>query len=384
MAATPLAQLYDSSLKVLATLESDELYTTCVKEAVSLAGATYGSLFLEKNGQLVRVFSTLPLKYRVNPRAGGNTYQAFAKGMIRHITTTTFKKIHPEAKKHFASVIFIPLAYQDKHLGVISIDSFKDIHYTVELKHSLKLFGSLVTLAIRNIQIYENTQSELKTRELFMSTAAHELKTPLAAIHAYTQLVKKKVQKEETVKEKWVDSILSNSSRLQILMRDLFSTSQIDMGIFNYDFTDCDLLHFLPKLITDISLLHKRKIDFDSKVKTKQASIHADENKLSLVFSNVIGNAIKYSPRDSVIQIVLKPKKDHFILSVTDQGNGIAKEDLPHVFEKFYQGKKNSTTGLGLGMYLCKEVIEAHHGEISIDSTVGQGTTVDIYLPKNV
>jgi signal transduction histidine kinase len=182
------------------------------------------------------------------------------------------------------------------------------------------------------------------------------------------------------VQPKWIDAVISGSHKLQILIDDLFSMSQMGMGIFTYTFAQHSVLELLNKVITDNRLLHKRIISFENESAHSLFQIDCDPNKLELVFNNIIGNSIKYSESSTPIHVSLKRKTNVIIISFVDQGRGIPKEDLPHIFEQFYQGKHRAN-GMGLGMYLCKEIVEAHHGEIRISSTLGKGTKVSMYFP---
>lgn len=381
MAYTTLQKIQRAAVEVLLPLDSQTLFETCLREAAFLGQANWGSLFLEKNGRLVRVYTTVPQQYRVTPRPNGNTYQSFLDGKIRFMNKQTIHKAHPEAENQHEVFILIPLKYQGKSLGVLTLQSWRKVQHGAELKRSLKVFGSLAALAIRNIQLLESTQGALQSKEFFMSTAAHELRNPLAAIRAYGQLAQKTLTLDQPIKQQWLDAIVSNSFRLETLIKDLFSLSQMSMGIFTYQFKKLDLLDVLSKSVTDNIILYKRNITLQKKLRAKMNEVEADPDKLALVFNNIISNGIKYSDAQKPIEIVVRKQKNHYLISIADQGRGIPKEDLPHVFEQFYQGKHGKSNGMGLGMYLCKEIVQAHHGEIKVTSKVGIGTTVEIYLP---
>jgi signal transduction histidine kinase len=383
MAYTTLQKIQRAAVEVLLPLDSQSLFETCIREAMFLAQANWGSLFLEKNDRLVRVYSTVPQQYRVTPRPNGNTYQSFLDGKIRFMNKQTIHKAHPEADGKHEVFILIPLKYQRKNLGVIALQSWQKIQHGAELKRSLKVFGSLVALAIRNMQLYESTQDALQSKEFFMSTAAHELRNPLAAIRAYGQLAQKTLTLEQPIKLQWLDAIVSNSFRLETLIKDLFSLSQMSMGIFTYSFKKLDLLDVLSKSVADNIIQYKTNISLQKKIRQKTIEIEADPDKIALVFSNIISNAIKYSDAQKPIEITIRKRTPFYVISFVDQGRGIPKEDLPYVFEQFFQGKHGKSNGMGLGMYLCKEIVEAHHGEIKVSSKVGIGTTVDIFLPMS-
>lgn len=381
MARSILEKIQQSSLHLLEPLSSEVFYSVCLKEALHLSDGECGSIFLEKNGELARVYSTVPLRFRLTPRVGGNTYKAFKNGKIECISSTTIHKAHPEGNKEFKSYTFIPLIYQKKHLGIITLQSTKVQKYTPEQKNSFKVFGSLAVLALRNIELYEHTQQTLENRDLFMSAASHELKTPLTTIHAYAQIIQKKLSQKSEIEERWVDAILLNSYRLQTMIADLFSMSQMKMGVFTYMFEQLNLRESIAQIVEHNSISFARKIIFKDLLKEKSPMIKGDKDKLALAFNNIIGNAVKYSPAEKPITVSLSKKSNHYLISVTDQGIGISPEDLPHVLEQSFQGQHKKAKGMGLGMYLCNQIIETHLGEIRINSTLGIGTTIGVYFP---
>lgn len=382
MPNSQLTKVQQSALRILDLVNINEVYEQCVKEAAKLAQVEFGSLFLEKNNILVRTFSTVPLEYQLVPRKDGVTYSAFQKGELKFIFKKALSKSHPEADQKFKMIVVIPLHYQDKKMGVITLQSSRQRNYTYAQKQGLKLLGSFVALAIRNIQLYEDSQFALNSRELFMSTAAHELRTPLTALHAYAQIIQKNFQENKPVQPKWIDSVISNSQMLKTLIQELFSVSQMSMGVFAYTFSECNLLEILQHSITNNKISHKRNIIFQNKVTSSNFLIKADKEKIELVLNNVIGNAIKYSKRPSEVFVEIEKEGNFYRISVTDKGQGIKADDLPHIFKRFYQGARGSSNGLGLGMYLCKEITQAHNGDIRVESKVNKGTTVHIYIPS--
>jgi len=150
-----LEQIHIAGLKFLLPLTLEETYKIIVAEAVSLVNAAYGSIMLDVDGQLKRVYSSSKLGYGTSNRKNGNTYSSFSekKIIVAHIDETG--KFHPElVKQGIKSTIFIPLAYQDKTLGVLTINSKEKIEQSTSELKALKLFGSMATLVIRKAQLY--------------------------------------------------------------------------------------------------------------------------------------------------------------------------------------------------------------------------------------
>lgn len=132
----------------------------------------------------------------------------------------------------------------------------------------------------------------------------------------------------------------------------------------------------------DLRLIHPHTITLSSSLESEKDSFAIDQQKISLVITNLINNAAKYSSRENAIAVTIRPKWDGAHIAITDKGQGVDQDDVQHIFNKFYQGK-NKQSGLGLGLFLAKEIIEAHQGTITLTSQKGKGTKVTVWLPSS-
>lgn len=380
-----LERINHSSLRFLQALTLQETFAIIIEEAIKLVGGDGGYLALSEEGSLVINYAYPISLADIKMRKNGFSYTAYIKRKAFVTSTEDFKNIHPELiKAGIQSTIFIPLSYKSKSIGVMNIMS-KQISRKFSQKELsiLKLFGSMASLAIRKAQLYAETKSALDNRNLFLSMSAHEFRTPITTISGYAQLLKSKI-KTDSPEKKWSEEIYIESQRLTRLVNELLEVNRISSGEFQYNFHECNVFKILDQAVAAFKLFRpKRQIIFNA-TSNIDGIIIGDDDKLMQVFINILDNADKFSPIDKKIEVRLKDAKHQLIIQIKDYGQGIARQDLPRVFEGYYRGSNNTKEGMGLGLYLSYQVVKRHKGEILIKSKVGQGTTVEIRFPRTI
>lgn len=378
-----LAKVYKAGLRFLVPLSPEKTYSIIVNEAMRLVGGNSGIIMLLIEGELKPVYHLAPpLRLTHTPRKNGLTYKAFR---TRRAFVAHSNEIHPDSvKAGIKSVIFIPLAYRNRSIGVLVIRSFKEDYFTQDNLAILKLFGSIVSLAIRKVQLYEEVKQALEASDLFLSMAAHELRTPITTIIGYSQLLASKFPKDKSAESRWIEELCWESDRLKDLINELLETNRIKTGNqFHYVFSECHVTKVIDRAISTFNFGHPGRIlHLDNKLKKGEDTIVGDFDKLQQMVSNLLDNAAKFSLPDKEIQISLDQNASYLIIKIKDLGQGIEGKALPRIFERFYRGNKNAPEGMGLGLFLAKNIIAQHHGSINIRSKVGKGTTVKIKLPK--
>lgn len=253
-------------------------------------------------------------------------------------------------------------------------------------------FGGEVRILSTVLDVTEQRKAEEALRKLdqaksdFISTAAHELRTPLIAIVGYSELLENsgKSLLTEEQKKSYLSIIQSNAENLNHLVDDLLDVGRIQIG---------RPLGVVPKE-NQITVIIE-KISESMRVRSQQHNIviehvnappqvmRFDSGRITQVFYNLISNAIKYSPLGGTIKIQTITDHDKILISVIDQGQGMTLQQVEHVFDRFYRAVSENaeTSGLGLGMSIVKQIIDDHGGEIRVDSTPGEGTTVTFSLP---
>jgi signal transduction histidine kinase len=226
----------------------------------------------------------------------------------------------------------------------------------------------------------QEAQAASKRKDEFMSIASHELKTPLASVKAYVQLLDRSLGNDEKIKG-YLDRTLAQINKLNNLIVDLLDTSRIENGRLKFNeslFNFKKLLKESVEMISQIYPDYKIRVSGESDVLIK-----GDERRLEQVILNYMTNAVKYSPDNRDIELHTSVKDNFLIVSVRDFGIGIPKENQTDVFRKFYRvdGTAGRFQGLGVGLYICFEIIRRHKGNCWLESEVGKGSTFYFSLP---
>jgi signal transduction histidine kinase len=235
----------------------------------------------------------------------------------------------------------------------------------------------------------ENEMEEGRLRDNFLSMASHELKTPMTTILGQAQLMMRRLSKIPELSadlmfmRSALESIDSQTQRMNTLVDDLLDLYNIRAGKIELHMEPCDLVALCDEVVREQRLLTGRTIQLD--VPAFPVIMQADGDRLSQVIVNLVSNALRYSSEDSSIQVFVDRRHDVSIVEVCDAGIGIPQEEQAHIFEPFYRSPKyvctSSKSGLGLGLAICKEIVERHSGRIWCRSRVGQGSTFIVEMP---
>jgi signal transduction histidine kinase len=226
----------------------------------------------------------------------------------------------------------------------------------------------------------KEAQAASKRKDEFMSIASHELKTPLASVKAYVQLLDRSLEKDERIKG-YLDRTLAQINKLNSLIVDLLDTSRIENGSLKFNeslFNFNKLINESVEMISQIYPDYKIRVSGEGNV-----LIRGDETRLEQVILNYMTNAIKYSPDIRELELHSTIRNNFLIVSVKDFGIGIPKESQAEVFRKFYrvEGTARRFQGLGVGLYICFEIIRRHNGKCWLESEEGKGSTFYFSLP---
>lgn len=237
--------------------------------------------------------------------------------------------------------------------------------------------------------IHDVTQSyELdRSRREFVANASHELRTPLTTIKMVIEALAgdEGVTKNEMNKS-FLDMAETESTRMELLIKNLLTLSQLDSKTMNFNVREFDLeesVAYLAKSLAVNASAHGHKLTFDGAY--DPVIIRGDKIRIEQILINITSNAIKYTPDGGRISLRLHDLGDRAEITITDNGVGIPEEDIPHLFERFYRvekGRSSDKGGTGLGLAIAKEFAVAHGGDIRVSSIVGKGTTFTVTLPK--
>jgi signal transduction histidine kinase len=238
-----------------------------------------------------------------------------------------------------------------------------------------------------NKEIEERKTAEEKLSESnalkdeFIATASHELCTPLAVLSGYSELLLGNDRLSDEVEKECLQAINSKAHAMDRIVDELLDVSRLDSG--REVQIDCASVKIVEVARIAVQQFEAKKhpCHFTLSFDDEQLELDADSGKVLQVFENLIGNAIKYSPDGG--EIVLKGEQlvGQYRISVADAGMGMSTKQQGHVFEKYYRANPSSTKGLGIGLYLVKNIIESHKGETWFESDLGKGTTFFFTLP---
>lgn len=252
---------------------------------------------------------------------------------------------------------------------------------------ALATFFNVMIGKFREVHDRQETISRMKSE--FVSTAAHQLRTPLSgmkwALHMTLAGDLGKISKEA---KDTLEKTYEANERMITLVNDLLNVARIEEGRFGYSFQEVGIGPFLKALINDYALPAKRKnIHMQLLLPSEPYTAFLDPDRMHLALSNIIGNAIAYTPEGKNITVMLTKSDQSFLqVSIKDEGLGIASQDQDRIFSKFFRGEnvvKKETEGSGLGLFITKNIIEQHGGNIWFESAIGQGTEFFLTLPRH-
>lgn len=374
-------RLHEIAPALLLPLPPNDLYRAVVEEAKGLTSADDGSLFLTKDNKPLRVYASSEELYTITPRTHGLTH----KGFIRDKPfTSNVPTAHPLLlKMGYKTIISLPLRLEGKSFGLLTLLSKKEARLTQEEQELLAFFAELTSIGIHNAHLFYSMKKSIETRDYFISLASHELKTPLTAINVYIQLIDKKRTAGKTPDDKWYRLLSQEVTRLTHLVQELLSKEHAKTGELSIDWKECSLSEIIQRAIETVNDSYPdANIQYKNTLKENSDLIVGDYDKLLQVFLNLLTNAIKFSPKHQPITATLSSHDKFFLITFEDHGIGIAEKDLNTIFKQFYQVDPAQAGGMGLGLFLAKNIITLHQGSISVTSKLGKGATFTVTLPR--
>jgi PAS domain S-box-containing protein len=230
-------------------------------------------------------------------------------------------------------------------------------------------------------RLYEHLKVLNTKKDDFIALASHELKTPLTSMSAYLQILAR-LEKDERNKT-FVDKLQLQLKKLSSLVDDLLDVSKIEAGKLNFSKDDFDLRKVIEEAIDMIAHANPGyHIEFESG--NSNCIITGDSHRIEQVVINLLTNAIRYSPDSNSLKVYLIEKPHEIKVGVEDYGIGIAEEKLQNIFSRYYRvdGSNSKVSGLGIGLYICHEIVSRHNGKIWAESTLGEGSTFWFSLPR--
>ncbi|QRK05704.1 GAF domain-containing protein [Archangium violaceum] len=229
-------------------------------------------------------------------------------------------------------------------------------------------------------------QKAVQARDDLVAVVSHDLKNPLGVIHLQVGFILRALPLDREGPWRRIQNsaerIQRATERMNTLIRDLLDLAKIEAGRFSVELKPEELESLLEECLEIFNpLAEQKRISISQKVSQPEMLVRADRDRIFQVLSNLIGNAIKFTPEGGSIQLTIEPEGKAARFAVRDTGPGIPKEQLPNLFNRYWQAKKRAREGTGLGLYIAKGIVEAHGGQLWVESQVGSGSTFFFTLP---
>ena len=275
------------------------------------------------------------------------------------------------------SLLCVPMRYQEKTIGVLqTVNKLGDGKFQDDDIETLMILAGQAAVAIQNARLFQQSD--------FISEMVHELRTPLAALRASTSILLNDPELPDNFDET-LGLMQSETNRLIQLTSEFLDVARWESGRYQLDrisFPIYDAISECFEIIrhqADEKNIHIHDLDYQN----CSAQINADYTKMKQVFLNLLTNAIKYNQENGEIHISCEELENHLVVHVRDTGVGISDQDQRNMFQKFYRvpNSKTGESGTGLGLTISKHIVEAHGGNISVQSNQDSGTTFTVTLP---
>lgn len=243
-----------------------------------------------------------------------------------------------------------------------------------------KVSGFITVLS--DVTEEERIESE---RKEFVSNVSHELRTPLTTLRSYLEALSDGAWKDEEIAPRFLEVTQNETERMIRMVSSLLQLSRMDSKADTLQRRKIDFTPFFHEIIDRFDMNVKDdRIILNREIPNENTYVWMDRDKMTQVLDNIISNAIKYSPDGGIINLKVEKKMRHIVVSIEDNGIGIAYDKLDKIFDRFYRADKARTRdlgGTGLGLAITQEIVENHHGQIWVDSKEGKGTTIYFTLP---
>jgi len=308
---------------------------------------------------------------------------------------------HYKSNRNITSALSLPLRVGDRCVGVLNVnrinhpEPFREHH-----RDMLRLFAEHVGAVIDRAEVMERLSAHAQAlessnlqlaemnrmKDVFLSTASHELKTPLTSVIAYSELLDEHgVTLSMEQRGEFLGRLQSEAKRLLALIDDILDLSRLETGKLSLRREMLPVNSVVRAAVeTARQLAVKHGVSLDQRLDESLGEIEIDEVKTRQVLVNLLVNAIKFSPERETVTIATRADSGFVVVEIIDRGPGIAPDETAHIFELFGQGLREGdgqTSGLGIGLHLVKRITELHGGHVGVNSVLGHGSTFWVRLP---
>ncbi|HWQ11462.1 MAG TPA: HAMP domain-containing sensor histidine kinase [Roseiflexaceae bacterium] len=403
-----MASLYPLAVALAAALSPAEVASAALKHGGAAVGAAAGAVVaLAGDGNMLEVLDTFgyPGEHAASPQLIPLAARAPAADALHRRepvllgSREALAARYPElaAAHSYAGQqawATLPLLLPDRAVGVLELSFATPRAFSGEERGLLAELAQLCARALARAGVYEaerrahtDAEAAVQLRDHFLSLAAHDLKTPLTALIGQAQLLRRRMQREGMVDARHLhslDIVVSQAGRLNRMVSALLDFARIEQGRLRIECTSLDLGALVRQAIEDLQgTLASHSLIFDQE-DAGGLSVEGDAPRLEQVIRILVGNAVTYSPGGGTVLVRAERGGATARLLVIDRGIGVPASDLPHLGTRFYRAANAGAAhggGMGIGLYVAREIISQHGGTIAIASEEGVGTTVTVELP---
>jgi PAS domain S-box-containing protein len=382
---------YNATLERLARLVVPELADFCVVDLVETEGEVRRVAVAHNDPATDAWAHAWIREHPPDPKASRGIFHVIRSGeadFLREVTPDVLKdnqNLRALYDLGLKSAIIVPLSARGRTIGAITLlmmDS-KRIYESADVEFAKEL-GRRAGLAVDNARLYQAAQRAVRLREDVLAIVSHDLRNPLGAIDLSASMLLQTVGNEARARNQ-LEVIRRSVGRMEHMINDLLDMASIQAGRLSLKRE----LEDAKSLINEVLDVHEpiaqgKSIRLGREISIENEKIESDRDRIAQVFGNILGNALKFCrPGDAIT--VRAYRTDHEVrFEIQDTGPGIAEEDLPHIFEPYWSVKRaqpKGTKSTGLGLHICKAIIEAHGGRLWAASKLGHGATFTVALP---
>lgn len=312
-------------------------------------------------------------------------------GEIAWVNDITLDKDYVPNSHKTRSVLVVPVLREEKVIGVIDLESTRLDAFTSDDVSFVKLLVSPAAIAIQNAQLFEQVKEVNQAKTDFMDRVSHDLKLPMTSIKGYAKLLQMTAGTTLNDQQKeFLNVINNNVDRMARMVKDLLEFSRIEAGRIRLEIQDVQMGQVINEVIGSVRpQIENKQLNLKVEIEPGLPEVRGDYSRIVEIMTNFVSNAYKYTPQGGDIIVTAKASNNGKVNGVTvtvkDSGYGIAAEDRAKLFhEKFFRSndpKVRDEPGTGLGLWITKNMIETHGGELTFESEIGQGSAFTFTLP---
>lgn len=383
---------YEETIKSVCDLAAEDIADLCIVDIVDTNANPVKRVVSTRDSDKLEICKKLRKdKYDPGkPSIIKSVYESKSTIVIKHVDYNNLDLLFQNKSCHeiyrelkLESIVAVPLILYGNIVGMLSFMRFKDsgAFNSAEIQLAEKL-GDLAAVYINNSNLYLEAKQATRVREEVLAIVSHDLKNPLSTVGLVAQMLKHSEKLDSSKMSSLANNLDLSSKQMKFLISNLLDFAKLQSGTFSVDLKPTNLSQVINDVLEILKLqMDARNQNLEFEIPSDLMDIQGDGPKLEQVFSNLLGNAIKFSPEGSEIKIKISQNTEGLLISITDNGPGISPELIPHIFDRYWQPKDSRNQGSGLGLSIAKGIVDAHQGKIWVESASGVGSTFFVFLP---